>query len=152
MNRHFRGPMIQIKAHGPQRADARRDRGSPVMIFLVEDDDAARDAIRLLLEIENLPVRDFATCDILRKAANPHAAGCLILDVQMPGTSGLALLEQLAADGNAPPVILMSGHLTRDMLARAKAAGAFAVLDKPFNSDEFLAIVTAALAARAARA
>ena len=121
------------------------------MILLAEDDDATRDAICLLLECESLPVSGFASCDALCAAVDPASADLLILDLQMPGMSGLELLERLRRRDGAPPVILMTGNATDQVRTRASAAGAYAFLEKPFRGNELVRIVTDALAARAAR-
>jgi FixJ family two-component response regulator len=115
------------------------------MILLAEDDDATRDAILLLLECESLPVKGFASCDALCAAADPMQAECLILDVHMQGMTGLELLEKVKQNGGGPPVVLMTGHLTPQIGARAKAAGAAAVLEKPFHGNELIEAVTQAL-------
>lgn len=117
------------------------------MIFLVEDDDAARDAISMLLECEMLPVRAFASCEALRQAADPSTADCLVLDVHMQGMTGLELLEAVHEHDPDLPVILMTGRLTSTIEDRAAAAGAFAVLEKPFNGKKLIETVTRALAA-----
>lgn len=116
------------------------------MIFLAEDDDATRDAICMMLECEALSVRGFPSCEALCAAVDPAAADCLILDVHMDGATGLELLERLAADGIVPPVILITGRPTTDVLDRAAAAGAFAVLDKPFRGEDLVEMVVRAIA------
>lgn len=121
------------------------------MIFLAEDDDATRDAICLLLECESLPVGAFASCDALCAAVDPALADLLILDVQMPGTSGIELLERLRCRDGAPPVILMTGDASDRLRARAAAAGAYAFLEKPFRGNELVRLVIDALAGRGAR-
>jgi len=116
------------------------------MIFVADDDDATRDAICLLLECEALAVHCFASCEALCAAADPLSAELLILDVQMPGISGLDLLEGLRSRPGAPPVILMTGDPTTDLLARAAAAGAYAILEKPFRGDALVELVKSATA------
>lgn len=112
------------------------------MIFLVDDDDAIRDAIQLLLECESYAVRAFPSCDALTAAVDPVEAQCLILDHQMKGTTGLQLCERLHG---RRPVILMTGQPSPELRARAAAAGAFAFLEKPFHGNELLEIVSRAL-------
>ena len=115
------------------------------MIYLAEDDDATRAAICLLLDCENLSVTGFASCDALWAAVEPASADLLILDVQMPGMSGLELLERLRHDRVLPPVILMTGNPTAKVRERATAAGAFALLEKPFPGDDLIGLVRRAL-------
>jgi two-component system, LuxR family, response regulator FixJ len=119
-----------------------------LMIFLAEDDNATRDAISLLLECEALSVRGFASCEALCAAVDPTSADLLILDIQMPGFSGLELLERLQDRPSIPPVILMTGDPTGAVRSRAAVAGAVSFLEKPFRGDELVALVNRALASR----
>ena len=114
-------------------------------IYLAEDDDATRTAIGLMLECEGLPVTGFASCDALCAAVDPASADLLILDIQMPGMSGLELLERLRGGQHAPPVILMTGNPTSHVRSRAASAGAIACLEKPFQGDELVDLVKRAL-------
>jgi len=83
------------------------------MIILIDDDDATRDALRLLLECEGLlPVRDFASCEAFLAAEELAHPDCVILDIHMPGMTGLELLERLRARGANIPAILMTGDPT----------------------------------------
>jgi len=116
------------------------------MIYLAEDDDATRAAICLLLDCEDLAVAGFASCDALCAAVDAASADLLILDVHMPGTSGLELMERLRQRGAVPPVILMTGDPTAQVRARAAVSGAFALLEKPFPGDELVSLVRRALA------
>ena len=118
------------------------------MIYLVEDDDATRKAIGLLLECEALEACAFPSCDDLCQKTDPTSADCLILDVHMRGTTGLELLERVRRNDRCPPVILMSGRVAGDILARATAAGVFAVLEKPFSGTELIETIKRAIAGR----
>ncbi len=120
------------------------------MIFLVEHDDATRDAICLVLECEALTAAAFPSCDALCAAVDPASADLLILDIQITGSSGFELLERLRYRDAAPPVILMIGHPTAKVSHRAAAAGAFGILEKPFRGDDLVSLVNRALAARGA--
>ncbi len=120
------------------------------MICLADDDDATLDAISLLLECEALPVSAFASCDALCAAVDPATADLLILDIQMPGVSGLELLQRLRHKERVPPVILMTGDPSAKVRALAAAAGAFALLEKPFRGNDLVALVKGALAASGA--
>jgi FixJ family two-component response regulator len=117
------------------------------MIFLVEDDDATRDAISMLLECESLPVKGFSSCDALCAAVDPLEADCLVLDVQVRGTTGLEFLERLRTQGTTLPVILMTGRIFADLRDRATAASAAVLLEKPFKGNDLVEAVTHALAA-----
>lgn len=118
------------------------------MIFLVEDDQATRDAICLMLDCELLPVCGFASCDALCAAVDPASADLLILDIQMLGMSGLELLERVRRRNDPPPVILMTGNSTDQIRSRAIAAGAYAFLEKPFRGNDLVGLVAGALALR----
>ncbi|HUK61314.1 MAG TPA: response regulator [Stellaceae bacterium] len=120
------------------------------MIYLVDDDDATRNAIAMLFDCEQIPVTAFPSCDHLLRTVDPKTADCLVLDIQMPGTTGLDLLERLKITPISLPVIMMTGSLTPQIKARAEAAGAFALLEKPFNGNELLEAVKLALAGRGA--
>lgn len=120
------------------------------MIFLVENDDATREAICLLLECEALAAAAFPSCDALCAAVDPASADLLILDIQITSGSGLELLERLRHRDAAPPVILMTGDPTAKVYDRAAAAGAFGILEKPFCGSDLVSLVNRALAARGA--
>jgi two-component system, LuxR family, response regulator FixJ len=122
------------------------------MIFLVEDDNDTRDAISLLLECEALRVQAFASCDALRQTADLKMADCLILDVHMNGMTGLELLELMQKEGDNPPVIMMTGRPTASVCDRAAAAGAFALLEKPFSGKQLVETVLRAIATKSAPA
>ena len=115
------------------------------MIVVVEDDGASRDSLRLLLECEAFSVRDFPSCAAFLAEPAPDDIHCLILDVHMPGMNGLELLERLRTQGASVPIILMTGHSTPAIFERARAAGAFAVIEKPFRDNELINAVRLAL-------
>lgn len=115
------------------------------MIFIVDDDDATRDSLRLLLECEGLEAREFASGRQFLDAGPLGAGDCLILDIHMPGMSGLELLEQLHRRGDMLPVIVISGRPDAANRNRVQAAGAFAFIEKPYAAEEILNIVRLAL-------
>jgi two-component system, LuxR family, response regulator FixJ len=117
------------------------------MIFLVEGDNDTRSAITLLLECEALATRAFSSCDDLCQRVDPQSAECLILDIPLRGATGLELLERVHKENRALPVILMSGRLSAKIQDRATAAGAFAVLEKPFSGSQLVETVRRAIAA-----
>jgi FixJ family two-component response regulator len=112
-----------------------------LMIVLIEDDDATRDSLRLLLECEGLSVREFASCKDFLAAERAADPGCLILDIRMPGMTGLDLLEQVRARGATVPAILMTGSPSSSISRRAAAAGALALLEKPFQGSDLVELV-----------
>jgi two-component system response regulator FixJ len=111
------------------------------MIFIVDDDDATRDSLRLLLECEGFEAREFASGRQFLDAGPLGDGDCLILDVHMPGISGLELIESMRRQGILFPVIVISGWFDAATRNRARAAGAFALVDKPYQADEILNLV-----------
>jgi two-component system, LuxR family, response regulator FixJ len=115
------------------------------MIFIVDDDAAVRDSLRLLLECEGFEAREFASARQFLDTRPKSSGGCLILDVHMPGMSGLELLEMLRRRGDTLPVVLITGRPDAATQNRAKAAGALAVIEKPHGPKELVDLVRLAL-------
>jgi two-component system, LuxR family, response regulator FixJ len=115
------------------------------MIFIVDDDAATRDSLRLLLETEGFETQEFAGGRLFLNGARPAGGDCLILDVTMPDMNGLDVLEELRRRGDALPAIIVTAHADRTARARANTAGAIALLEKPHSADELLALVHRAL-------
>ena len=115
-------------------------------VFLIDDDQAVRDAVGLLLRATGLIVESFASAtDFLKSADGIRRPGCLLLDVRMPGMSGLDLQKQLQEQGHHIPIIFMTGHGDIPMATRAMKAGAFDFIEKPFQGQTLLARVREAL-------
>ncbi|HHH12711.1 MAG TPA: response regulator transcription factor [Thiolapillus brandeum] len=114
-------------------------------IFIVDDDLEVRQAVALLMESVGLPVETYGSADEFLEAFDPERPGCLILDVRMPGMSGLELQARLAAETIHPPVIIITGHGDVPMAVRAVQAGAGDFLEKPFNDQALLDSVHRAL-------
>ena len=106
-------------------------------VFVVDDDQAMRTSLQWLIESTGMQVRTFDSADAFLAAYYPGRAGCLLLDVRMPGMSGLELQSYLAREGYRLPVIIITGHGDVPMAVRAMKAGAVDFIEKPFN-DEFL--------------
>ena len=115
------------------------------MIFIVDDDSAIRDSLRLLLDCVGLEARGFPSSDAFLEARQSAGEDCLVLDVHTPGMSGLDLLEELRRRGDAIPVIVVTGRPSATNTVRAQAAGALAVLEKPFKAAEIIELVRIAL-------
>jgi FixJ family two-component response regulator len=115
------------------------------MIFIIDDDDATRDSLRLLLQCVGLEARDFPSPETFLDGWKSADKDCLVLDVHMAGMSGLDLLEELRQRGDKVPVIVVTGRPSAANTARARAAGALAVLEKPFKPGEILGLVRQAL-------
>ena len=114
-------------------------------IFVVDDDEAMRDSIHWLLESVNLGTRMFSSASDFVASCDPSEEGCLLLDIRMPGMSGMELLEVLKYSGISLPVIIITGHGDVPMAVRALKHGAFDFIQKPFNAQELLDRVNAAL-------
>jgi two-component system, LuxR family, response regulator FixJ len=111
------------------------------MIFVVDDDAAMRDSLRLLLETEGFAAQDFAAGTPFLEAVRPVDGDCLILDINMPGMSGFEVLEELRRRGEVLPVIIVTARTDEATRARATAAGAVALLEKPHSADELLSLL-----------
>lgn len=114
-------------------------------VFVVDDDAAMRDSIACLLESENLSCRVFSDAGSFLEFCDRQQQGCILLDIRMPGMSGMELLENLKANGIQLPVIFITGHGDVPLAVRALKLGAFDFLQKPFSASELLERVHAAL-------
>ncbi|HSV70168.1 MAG TPA: response regulator [Methylibium sp.] len=123
----------------------RLNRTAEPTAYVVDDNPAVRDAIRWLVEQVKIPARTFASAAEFLDAYHPDMAGCLILDMRMPGMSGLDLQERLRVIGASLPIIIVTGHGDVPVTVRAMKAGAFEFLQKPFNDQVLLDSITAAM-------
>jgi len=114
------------------------------LIYLVDDDDAVRDALALLLKSVGLRAEGFASPQQFLAQHDRHGIGCVVLDIRMPGISGLDVLDTLAA-GSDLPVIMLTGHGNVDLCRRAFKSGAVEFLQKPVDDDLFLDAVQKAV-------
>jgi len=114
------------------------------MIFIIDDDDGVRDSLRLLLECEGFEVREFASCRKFLATVRSGDGDCLILDLHMPEMGGIELLEGMRRRGDRLPVILITERLDPKTRERARAAGALAVVEKPYKAAEILNLVRSA--------
>jgi len=115
-------------------------------VFIVDDDQAVRDALVLLLETVNLSVEAFASGEAFIENYKEERPGCLALDISMPGMSGLELQEELAKKHIRIPVIFITGHGDVPMSVHALKAGAFDFIEKPFDNDLILSRIKDAIA------
>jgi FixJ family two-component response regulator len=107
------------------------------LIHLIDDDGAVREALALLIGTVGLRVQTWADPQAFVEAFDRDGIGAIVLDVRMPGISGLTVLDTLVAQGVDQPVIMLTGHGTVDLCRRAFKAGAAEFLEKPVN-DELL--------------
>jgi FixJ family two-component response regulator len=118
---------------------------SEPVVFVVDDDDALRDALASLLRSVGLQVRTFATGAEFLAHPRSTAPACLVLDVRLPGLGGLDLQRELTRRGIAVPVIFVTGHGDIPMAVHAMKAGAVEFLVKPFREQDLLDAVGTAL-------
>jgi FixJ family two-component response regulator len=115
-------------------------------VFVVDDDAAVRDALRLLARSVGLRAETFDSAQGFLLAYEPDCLGCLVLDVRMPGMSGLELQEQLAERGATIPIVFVTAHGDVPMAVQAMRAGAVDFLQKPFRDQDLIDKIQAAIA------
>ena len=125
-------------------------------IFIVDDDSAVRESLAFLIRSMSLTVATFDSAQAFLAACDPALPGCLVLDIRMPGMSGLELQEELRRREVTLPIIFITGHGDVAMAVRAMKGGAVDFIEKPFNDQQLLDRINQALeldrTARAARA
>lgn len=115
------------------------------LVSIVDDDESVRDSIQSLLRSAGMRAGVFSTAEDLLDAGQLEDAACIILDIRMPGMSGLQLQRRLADDGYRIPIIFVTAHADEDVRHQALEAGASAFLSKPFDPGGLLDSVQAAL-------
>ncbi|NTV94686.1 MAG: response regulator transcription factor [Thiobacillus sp.] len=118
---------------------------STAIVHIVDDDEAIREGLCALLGTVAVEARAYATATAFLESASPGMNGCLVVDVRMPGMSGLELQQALKQRGIEIPIIVISGHGDVPMAVRAMKAGAIDFLLKPFNEQDLLDRVLDAL-------
>jgi len=122
--------------------------GNGAVVVVVDDDDAVRDSLRILLETDDINVLTYASGEEFL-ASYPHTkCDCVMLDVHLPGVNGISVLQQLTAEGFEDPVILMTGRPSEAVRAEAKRAGALALLLKPLDGNKIFDILNNGIASR----
>jgi len=114
------------------------------IVFVVDDDYRVREALSSLIASVGLRVIAYGSAAEFLEADKQDAPACLVLDLQLPGESGLELQRELA-DGSGPPIVFITGHGDIPSSVRAMKAGAIEFLPKPFGDEELLAAIDAAL-------
>jgi two-component system, LuxR family, response regulator FixJ len=117
---------------------------SPI-VFIVDDDEAVRNSLRLLLKAVGLAASALPSAREFLDTYKPVQPGCLVLDVRMPGMSGLELQQLLNLQGAVIPVIFITGHGDIPMAVEAMQAGAFDFLQKPFRDQQLIDCIQRAL-------
>jgi two-component system CheB/CheR fusion protein len=114
-------------------------------IFIIDDDDGIRAVIRSILEEKNWAVEDYATGEDFLKAYSPGRKGCILIDVSLPGMTGLDLLARLNRQDNKLPAIIITGHSDVPMAVQAMKGGASDFIEKPISQEELVASIQRAL-------
>jgi FixJ family two-component response regulator len=114
-------------------------------VFVVDDDEAVRGSLRLLLKSVKLPCEVFASAREFLAAFDPRRSGCLVLDIRMPDMSGLELQQELNSRGTLLPIIFITGHGDVPMAVEAMQQGAMDFLQKPFRDQDLIDRINKAL-------
>ena len=114
-------------------------------VFIVDDDPLVLGAVETLIKSVGLEVHTFSSAQAFLESDLPDEPGCLVLDIRMPGLSGLDLQDEMAARGLTLPVIFVTGHGTVPLSVRAMKAGAVDFLQKPFEDQDLLDAVQRAI-------
>ncbi len=115
------------------------------LVLIVDDDEEVRTAIQELMHSVDIDASCFSSTREVLEAELPERSGCMIVDVRMPGSSGLDLQQQLASSGNNKPIIFLTGHGDIPMTVKAMKAGAVDFLTKPVRDQTLLDAVTAGI-------
>jgi FixJ family two-component response regulator len=115
-------------------------------ISIVDDDESMREAIKDLMGSMGLSVEEFSSAEAFLNSGRSQSFDCLVLDVSMPGLSGLELQRRLAADDCPLPIVFMTAHYGEEVRRKALEAGAVDFLSKPFTEQELLNAIGKSLA------
>lgn len=116
-------------------------------VFVIDDDQSIRHAMELLMRSVGMTCRIFHSASDFLDVFSPGLAGCVVLDIRMPGISGLELQDKLANLGSSLPIIFITGYGDVPMAVEAMQKGAFDFLEKPFRDQELLERIGAAMEA-----
>jgi two-component system response regulator FixJ len=125
-------------APGPTNEDA--------LIHVIDDDDAVRDSLALLLSTEGLRVAAHASASTFLTNVQPGSSGCVVTDARMPEMTGIELLEEMKSRQLTLPVVVITAYADVNLAVQAMKQGAFDFLEKPFDNDALIACVRLALA------
>lgn len=115
------------------------------IVHVVDDDEAVRDSLKMLLTASGLRVETYPSAGAFLKSYIPAHSGCLILDIRMPGMSGLALQDELHKRRVSLPILFLTGHADVPIAVRALKQGAFDFIEKPLDSQRLVLAVMNAL-------
>ena len=115
-------------------------------VFIVDDDEAVRESLGFLIGSVGLRVETYGEAESFMSSCQPDHAGCILVDVRMPGMSGLELQKELKSRTACPPVIIITGHGDVEMAVHAMKSGAYDFIEKPFNDEILLDLVQKAVA------
>lgn len=115
------------------------------LIHLVDDDAAVRESLALLLSTVGLRVQTWSNPQTFLAEFDRHSVGAIVLDVRMPGISGLAVLDTLVSEHVTQPVVMLTGHGTIEMCRRAFKAGAVEFLEKPVHDEQLIEALQSAV-------
>jgi FixJ family two-component response regulator len=115
------------------------------LISIIDDDDALRSSLENLIRSVGWRTQGFSSAEAFLSSSQVHETGCLVLDVRMPGMSGLELQRQLAVANSRTPIVFITAHEDHDQRRQALEAGAVAFLHKPFYEEELLNAINVAL-------
>ena len=110
-------------------------------VFLVDDDAAVRDSLTVLLQAKGYAVQSFSSAERFLEDYSPQQAGCIVLDVSMPGMSGVELQNELINRGFVSPIIFITGHGDVPLAVKTIKAGAIDFLEKPFRQTALLELI-----------
>src|SRR5271154_4082539 len=152
MRTYSSGPGILTEGSMADTAQRRTTSGDSTpsdtaLVHIVDDDDAVRDSLALLLGAAGISVRTYDSATRFLAQARGLGIGCILPDVRMPDLDGLALQRRLTEMGVTLPVIVMTGHGDVPIAVAALKAGAADFLEKPFDDERLVAAVRAALTA-----
>lgn len=119
--------------------------GAAQIVFVIDDDASVRSSLKFLLSTVDLQVQSFESADAFLQNKLPDLPACLVLDVRLPGLSGLDFQRELAAKNIRIPIVFLTGHGDIPMSVRAMKAGAVEFLTKPFRDQDLLDAVRIAL-------
>lgn len=114
-------------------------------VYIVDDDALIRNLLATILEQEKIPVKTFASAELFLLEYRPANAGCILLDIMMPGMNGMELHRVITAHGNSTPVIFLTGVADVAIAVEALKAGAMDLIEKPFNRELVLSTIVKAM-------